>query len=142
MIQPATAEHFARLRLQPMQAAFSELLADRDYVDELVKRGAWAAVAHGRVLGIGGFVDQGAGRAHAWVLFANKIGHAFIALHRAARRELERAPYRRIELVTWYGFCEAHRWAQMLGFQPEARLEAWFPDGSDGLLWRRLKWPR
>lgn len=142
MIEVATAGHFARLRLQPMQAAFQSLLADEEYVAELAKRGAWAAVAGERVLGIGGFVDQGAGRAHAWIMFTSKIGHQFIALHRAARRELDRAPYRRIELVTWFRFCEAHRWAQMLGFVQEARLESWFPDGSAGILWRRLRWPQ
>lgn len=139
MIEIATAEHFGRLRLQPMQRAFAALLADEEYVAELAKRESWAAVSGDRVLGIGGFIDQGGGRAHAWALLSAKIGHGFIAVHRAAKQQLDACKFRRVEIFTWRNFCPAHQWASMLGFTAEAELESWFPDGTAGILWKRIK---
>lgn len=127
------------MRLQPMQAEYRLVLEDADYIRALVAAGSTACVSGERVLGIGGLIDQGGGRAIAWAMLSNRIGVAFVALHRAALRQIVAAPFRRIEMVTLYGFCEAHRWAQQLGFEPEAKMRAWFPSGAPGLLWSRVR---
>lgn len=139
MIEVATVEHFARMQLQPMQREYQRILADAGYVRALVDAGCIACVSSERVLGLGGLVDQGGGRAHAWAMLANNLGIGFVALHRAALRLLESSPYRRVEMVTLCDFSAAQRWAQQLGFEPEAKLRAWFPSGAAGLLWSRVR---
>jgi len=140
MIEVGTAEHFARLKLQPTQTEYQRIIEDAGYVRALVDAGCTAAVGNGgRVLGIGGLIDQGGGRAHAWCMLANNIGVGFVTMHRAALRVIEASSFRRIEMVTVEGFCPAQRWAQQLGFQPEALMRAWFPNGAAGMLWSRVR---
>lgn len=139
MIEVGTVEHFARMELQPMQAEYRAIISDAGYVRALVEAGCIACVDRERVLGIGGLVDQGGGRAHAWAMLANNIGLAFVGLHRGALRLLETSAYRRVEMVTLCNFNEAQRWARQLGFEPEAMLRAWFPSGAAGMLWSRVR---
>lgn len=140
MIEVATVDHFARLELQPTQTEYKRIVADADYVRALVDAGCTAIIGNGgRVLGLGGLIDQGGGRAHAWCLLSNRIGVAFVTMHRAALRVIESSPYRRIEMVTLEGFCPAQRWAQQLGFEPEGLMRAWFPNGAAGMLWSKVR---
>lgn len=136
----ATAEHFRVLQLQPWQTIHASIVKDEAYIASLLAAGAWSCLARdGRVLGIGGFLDQGGGRGQGWALLAANMRQSFVRLHRAALQAIESAPYRRLEVVTREDFCEAHKWVELLGFEPEAPLRSFFPDGSAGRLWCRIK---
>lgn len=125
-IVPYRAEHLAELVLQPAQAWLAPVVT-AEYRAALESAGpAFTAVAERRVLGCAGIVEHWPGRGVAWAMLAKDIGPGFVALHRAARRYLDRAAPRRLEVVVQRDFAAGRRWALLLGFQRET------PDGMRG----------
>lgn len=99
-----------------------------------------AVVLRGQVIAIAGLTLIWRDRAAAWVcLSADFPKGAWVAATRAARRALDNAPVRRIEADVADGFAPAGRWVQMLGFQYEGRMAAYWSDGSDYHRWARVK---
>jgi hypothetical protein len=140
LIEPYRPEHMESLRIQPAQARFVPLMADRGYCEALAHAGpAFAAVQDGATIAIGGCVEQSPGRAIAWALLAKTDGVAFIKVHRAVTRWLEIAPWRRIEAAVESDFAAGHRWIKMLGFTHEGRMRGYTPEGGDCDLYARVR---
>ncbi len=143
---PFQASHLEALTLQPAQAAWRGRI-DGEAGAALEASGlAWTLMADKAVVGCGGVIDRGGGRAEAWALIAQDAGPAMLAATRAVRRYFETAPYRRIEAVTACGFRPAARWTRLLGFGCEGRMSAFCDDGGDAMRWAFIKkekgqWP-
>jgi hypothetical protein len=101
---------------------------------------AWTALLDGRPIACAGVVEVWSGRAYAWALLAEDAGPHMLAITRAIRCFLQRAPYRRIEMAVTVGFDAGRRWAEMLGFQLETptAMRNYLPNGKDAWLYARV----
>lgn len=140
-VEPLTLAHFEAIDVQPSQRAHFDLFTPAVRA-ELVRVGSVAAVDAARTFCIGGVVDVGFGRGNAWTILGHGSPRNFVGVHRAVLAHLRRAPFRRIEMACDPNCVAAHRWAMLLGFQFEAPMRGWFPDGSEAFLFARVKaWP-
>jgi hypothetical protein len=133
-----TTEHFRAIKAQPAQAEAAARASDY-FVGDLRKAGAYAIVDEEGVWCVGGIVDMGEGRAIAWCLLDKSVPYKLPAVHRIVKRVIDGAPYRRIELVADTRCTKADEWAIRLGFDFEAPLRAYFPDGSAAHLYSRIR---
>jgi hypothetical protein len=137
-VEPLTLAHFDTIDVQPAQRAHFELFTPAVRA-ELVKVESVAAVADGRTFCVGGVCDLGFGRGNAWSILGHGSPRHFVGVHRAVLAHLARVPFRRVEMAVAPQCSSAIRWALMLGFQFEAPMRAWFPDGSEAYLFSRVK---
>jgi hypothetical protein len=100
---------------------------------------AWTGEVAGEVICCAGLLPQWHNRAIAWALIGEAAGAHFAAIHKAAHRFLVTSPYRRIEAHVDVGFHQGARWMKMLGFEVEAYMKAFRPDGADMLLFARVR---
>lgn len=115
-----TADHVARLRLQPMQA-LSEPAVTHKEAEALASQGkGYAAVGEdGTVYAVAGILPQWEGRAIAWAMVAYNAGPHMVRITREIKRFLDECGYRRVEASVDAFFPQAHRWIRMLGFECE-----------------------
>lgn len=87
-----------------------------------------------------GIIEVGPGRAMVWSYLGALIGREFLLIHRAVKRFIDLAQYRRIEATTDVEFAEGHRWLRMLGFECEApKMKSYTIDGRDAALYAKVK---
>lgn len=138
-VVPFEPEHLDEIMLQPSQAdVFSYF--DATYGRALKATGpCFTGVKDGRILGCAGVVKQWENRAVAWSLLAGDIGNDFISIHKAVSRFLDMCEFNRVEAYVDADFEQGHRWIRMLGFTPEGRMRQFNPNGSDAVMYARLK---
>lgn len=73
----------------------------------------------GKCLFCGGIADMGLGRGLAWTLLSSSSNRYLSRITRYLGKQLNAAPFRRIEAIVDGDFEQAHRWMKMLGFQCE-----------------------
>jgi len=140
IVRPWKIGDTERIMLQPAQQYTGSIADLSTDLTPLSDQGlAWTVEHDDVVLGIGGLLPQWDNRAIVWALLAANIGHHFPAIHRSVRRFLVASPYRRIEAHVDVGFKEGIRWMKMLGFECEAYMKAFRPDGADMLLFSRVR---
>lgn len=127
------------LVLQPNQDYMRQVVSEIDLKPLSDLGMTWSAVDDTGVRGIGGLHPQWDNRAIAWMLIGCDLKQHFIPLHRAVRKMLIRAPFRRIEATVDVGFTQGHRWMRMLGFEMEGLLRAYRPDGGDQVMYARIR---
>jgi len=140
IVRPWMLGDSQRIVLQPAQEymyGFPELHADITHLSEAGL--AWTAENEGEVIGIAGLAPQWENRAIAWALISKSAGKHFHVIHRAVKRFLDVSSFRRIEANVDVGFEEGERWMKMLGFEYEGYMKAYRPDGSDMLLFARIR---
>lgn len=136
---PYRPEHLLKLQLQEGQA-YGQSMLTPELAASLVGDLTFTAMADGEPIAVGGVTPLWENRALAWTFIGENAGPHFVALHRAVRRVLDLAPYRRIEADTPCEFEQGHRWLRMLGFNLEAeRMAAHRPDGGDSALYAKVK---
>lgn len=134
-IEEFAPEHAAAIELQAMQAG--ERGEGCDYA---AGGPAWTVRdGNGRIIGCLGFIKVAPSYAVAWALLAENKRNSLVALTRVARRVIEGAGWRRIELHTRADFEAAMIWAEMLGFEIESVKRKAATDGGDVLVWVRLR---
>lgn len=139
MIVAFQPEHLQRLLLQPSQAIMQPMLSDPSYGPSLAEAGpAYSAVHGDAVFACAGLIPQWNGRAVAWALIASEAGQHLVGIHKAVRRALDLHPFRRVETAVRTDFDAGHRWARMLGFDREATMRGYAPDGYDYDLYARV----
>ncbi len=74
-----------------------------------------------------------------WASFDIDAKPVMLEAHRRTRQELDRAPFKRLEMYVIPGFLQAWRWALMLGFEVESLKECGSPDGQDMFVFKRIK---
>lgn len=140
IVVPFEPEHLDRLELQYAQLGALEVLGNPSYAISLKKAGpAFSAVIDDEIIAALGIIPQWQNRAIAWGLIGAKANRHLLAVHRAVKRFLNMTEYRRIETSVAVNFAEAHRWAQMLGFEREGTMRAFTPDGQDCDLYARVR---
>ncbi len=128
------------LSLQPSQRYSGDLADVSQDLTPLSEVGlAWTGEVNSTVICCAGLVPQWHNRAIAWALIGESAGQHFAAIHKAVHRFLVSAPYRRIEAHVDVGFPQGARWMKMLGFEVEAYMKAFRPDGADMLLFARVR---
>jgi len=133
IIIPFKLEHLQGLALQPAQVG-SQLIAPGQVLGH-----AFTALSEGQPVACAGLYEIWPGRALAWTYLGENVGREFLAVHRAVRRHLEEAPWRRVEAYVESGFTNGHRWVGTLGFKFEGLLRGFMADGQDMALYARVR---
>jgi hypothetical protein len=126
------------------QAAQADVWRMQDLADvavDLLRAGEAMTVrdADGRVLLIGGVRPVHDECLWLWSILSGQIGARMVALSRAVARWLDGHGVRRLQFTCAVEHEEGLRWAALLGFQMEARLQAFGEDGGDHLLFARIR---
>jgi len=138
IVLPLRPYHLREMTLQNSQAYAGPLITD-EYAATICKLGeAFAGMTHGQVVCCAGVLPQWEGRAIAWALFSKDAGRHLHGITKAVKQFLELQRIRRIETWVDATFPPAIRWIEMLGFQFEAEMRAYGPQGQTGLLYSRL----
>jgi len=135
--KPATADH-----VRSIDAQFEQLM-DRNFnlhnLDALVANSlAVSGWLNGKCIGAAGYQPIWIGRAAGWALIGRDAGPAMVPIVRKIRFFLAACPVNRIEMTVREKFSEGCRLAALLGFNAEARLLGFFPDGSTAILYSRI----
>jgi hypothetical protein len=137
-IVPFRREHLFQIELQGAQASLSEK-QNLEYAVALEQSGAYTGLVDGRPIICAGLVEQWEGRALAWALLSNDAGPWMLDITRACKRMFQLSGYRRIEAHVDAEFQQAVRWALMLGFEVESKMQAFTPEGRDAFMFTRLR---
>lgn len=113
-------------------------------VAEVYEKHAFGFTAmNGKPLAAAGIILTGPGRAEAWGLIGDEAKTMPFMLHRHVKRILarlmEEKGIRRVSMIVDPRNMRAAPWAVSLGFRYEGRLRAFNEDGSDALLYARVK---
>jgi hypothetical protein len=139
MIIPFDPEHILAIRNHPWQRGSSQTLAH----GEALAQGHCAYTAlcprTGRPLVCAGIVPLWPHRAMCWASFDAEARPVMVEAHRRTLREVEAAPFTRLEMYVIPDFVAGIRWAHMLGFVLECWTEAGSPDGRDILTFKRIR---
>lgn len=115
-------------------------LMQQDGVSDILTSGvALSAWVSGACIGAAGVVPHWPGRAEMWALISPRAGKYMLPCLRKTRFVLDTLPYRRIDMVVKVDNAEGHTIAHLLGFEYEAKLEAYHTDGSDMIMYVRIK---
>ena len=80
------------------------------------------------------------GRAVAWAMFDHELGGTgMLRVTREIRKKLDELDFRRIEATAITSFPPAARFLEMLGFHAEGVMLKYGSDGSDHILFARVK---
>lgn len=132
--------HLDELRLQPSQEYLSAFVGRPGYGQELVEAGPCYTVRRdGKIICCAGVINLWTGRASAWALLSWDAGKSMRALHREVLKFLDRCEIRRVEAYVYPDFEPGHRWARMLGFEREGFMRAFHLDGSDVVMYARIR---
>lgn len=135
-----------RIDFQPMQAAWRDQLLTPGYAESLTGR-AWTARDGTRVVGCGGFSEQWKGRSVAWAVLGRNVpkrGWPRICAKVKAeiQKELDRhvaaCGHGRVEITVPQNFAQGCRLAKVLGFEVEAIVKKYAPDGADHFLFAKV----
>jgi hypothetical protein len=136
---PFTPAHAARIRLQPRQLEAAGY-ASVDHYRKLAATPSIALLDGHNVLMCGGAFEIWPGRAVAWALLAESIGHRMTACVRHVRRFFDEINAPRVEMDVAVDHEEGHRFARLLGFELETpRARVYYPDGSDAAIYVRVR---
>lgn len=140
IVRPWKLGDTERIDLQPAQEYLRDVVDVGVDLSEVSEAGlAWTAEHDGQVLAVWGVIPQWQNRALCWAVMGKTAGRHFVPIHRECVRFLDRLPFRRIEAHVDVGFSEGVRWMKMMGFEMEAYLRAFRPDGADMLQFARIR---
>lgn len=130
--------------MTPQPAQTESTGDDRDWQQVEDAQVGWTVWKDAQPICVAGLVPIWHGRAEAWTCISRAVGrhemlwlhkHVLAYLHDAQREER----FRRIEAWTLNRFREGHRWLNMLGFEPEAVLRSYTPQGDDVMMYARIR---
>ena len=136
-IIPFVPDHLRRLQLQPSQAWCAPML-DAEMIAQHAELPAWTMLDGDEPVAVAGTIEIWPERAIVWAYLSSHAGRHMVALTRAAQRYLAVAPQRRVEAYVETGFEAGHRWIQVLGFEREGVLRAFY-QGRDMTLYSRIR---
>ncbi|MBD3732509.1 MAG: hypothetical protein IE934_07330 [Sphingopyxis sp.] len=100
---------------------------------------SFTALRDGRPIACAGLYENHAKWATAWAALSRLSPAELLAITRPCLRAIEASGYRRIDCLVRRGFPAARQWAWMLGFAQEGTMFGVWPDGSDALIFARIK---
>lgn len=138
--KPLEAWHIEVIQAQETQASEQAYVIAADAIPDLVKNSfSLSCWVDGQIVGAAGVKPIWQGRAAAWALLGRNSRPAMVAIVKKLRFVLATMPLNRIEMTVQSEFGPGCRLAALLGFEREARLPGFFPDGSTAYLFTRLK---
>lgn len=93
----------------------------------------------GKVMLCGGVTEYWRNRGEAWAILDPECRSEFVTIHSTVKRFFDLCPVRRIEAAVDVNFDRGHRWVRALGFEFEARLKKFLPDGQDVFFYSRVR---
>lgn len=140
IVRPYEKGDELKIKLQSSQQYLNDYGFHSEEVLELSKRGlAWSGEQDGEIIAISGVIPIWQGRAQAWAFISEDAGEHMYHIHKAVRSFLRKSYFTRIEATVDIGFEEGVRWMKLLGFELEGYMKAYKPDGSDALLFARVR---
>ena len=140
IVRPYEVGDELKITLQSSQKYMNDYEFYSAEVLELSKQGlAWTGEQDGKILAISGVIPIWEGRASAWAFISEDAGEHMYHVHKAVRSFLRKSYFTRIEATVDLEFAEGVRWMKMLGFELEGYMKAYKPDGSDALLFARVR---
>jgi len=112
---------------------------NRDLSTYATPGASWTVWADTEIIFCGGILPLWPGRGYAWSILTERAGLHFIGLHRVVRHYLNESSLKRIEATVDADFLAGHRWIRALGFEFEGVLRAYNPNGSDSVLYARIR---
>ncbi len=146
-VVPFTADHAEDLQARNTSGATIGLNhIVKEYLDAMALPGhGFSLVNNGHLIFSAGVYPVWKGLGEAWVIPSDLIKPHRRQLVTYVREYLDRLveenEYRRVQATVRADFDAGHRFIEFLGFQREAMLEAYGPDGADHVQYARLmKW--
>jgi hypothetical protein len=138
-IQTFQARHAVDLKLAKFQLATLGKL-DESYgrMLEAHCRIAQSLVDNQRVLACWGLLPLWRGLSEAWLLVSDDIGKSSLILTRALNDVLDVATENRIQTSVLENFDKGHKFAQLLGFEPEGLMRAYDVLGRNHVRYARI----
>lgn len=139
---PARPEMAAWLDPHEAQAATGQIMT-RETLAAAIRAGTAIACVDSsgpvpRLLGLGGIAEEWTDRGLVWGLLAGGIGATMTPIHRIVRRALDTSSLRRIEAHVAIEHEAGLRWIEMLGFEREGVMRA-FWQGRDFALYAKVR---
>lgn len=123
--QPEIAKHISIEQI--------EALAANKYSHSIVD-------VFGRVIAVGGIIEEWAGRGRAWAILDQQSRQYFLSIHKKVKKFLKDSGINRIEADVDCDFEQGHRWVELLGFKLECESRSGFgPAGNDCSLYALMK---
>jgi hypothetical protein len=141
-IIPYQPFHLPQVKLAGALAEIRDRTVREGRAELLKGPSAWTALVDHRVAGCAGvFAEPDAPwRGIGWALVGEDVPRrAWPEITRTARAVLDRALFARIEINVARTFLGGLEWARRLGFEPEGIRTAWFEDGTDGIVFGRIR---
>lgn len=115
-----------------------EVMLNTNYAHDIERAGNCftAKGDDGRVLMIGGIVVQHDGYATAWSIFSNVRGRNLLDVSKRVEQYFNGLDYPRVDTIVRKSFYMAQRFAERIGFEPEAILSNYFKNGDDAIIYR------
>jgi hypothetical protein len=137
---PLEEWHIPLIQAQEVQARDQAFHIAQNAIPDLVKNSfSLCCWIDDECVGAAGVRPIWQGRAAAWALLGRNSRPAMVAIVKKLRFVLATMPVNRIEMTVQAEFGPGCRLAALLGFEREARLPGFFPDGSTAYLFTRLK---
>lgn len=134
-------EHVLLVQAQPAQQQGQiDTIATGTHYDVTGAGVSFSGWVDNRCLAVAGVFPISNGRGMSWAVLSEAAGAHMTAITRQTIGVLNAVPYKRVELISEYGFEAGTRWARILGFQLEAeRMRCYSADGRDMMLWARVR---
>lgn len=81
------------------------------------------------------------GRGICWAILSSMTMREMVHVHHAVTAFLDAQPHRRLETSVRADFLAGHAWAEKCGFRPEGLMQSYGPDGSDFVMYGRIRHP-
>jgi hypothetical protein len=142
-VEPFEPEHLAAMTVQAVQAELAAVRpAERAAFGAMAASTGrcftirWADGRPGGPIMCAGALQSHAGHATLWAAFSPDAGRAMLAIERRTRLFIARLPHRRIDAVVRSDHRAGHRFVHRLGLVAEARLNDFYEDGGDAVIYR------
>lgn len=135
-VVPFDPDHLAQIDVQDAQiGTFPDT---QEYRERLMDAGpCWSLLdGDGNPLACAGLWIPWEGRGVLWAILGRHT--PMLDLTRAAQSMFDEIRIRRLEFFVEVSFPQGHRWALMLGFQPEGTMRAFDPMGRDYILYSKV----
>lgn len=125
--------HARLIELQPAQAYMREFMTEEDIQQRALCEQVYTVMDGTDILCCSGIYHFWPGRGMIWSMISHKVdAKKLVGLHKLVMHQLEFGPNpARLEMIVDSDFRAGHRWAMMLGFEHEAHMKGWGPDGRD-----------
>lgn len=132
-------KHLDYIQVQSIQLGDIALVRDARLSEEMCKELAYSAWQGPVCVGAAGVMPFWPGRAMAWAVLSAQAKPFMVSITRKVRAILDAVPYRRVETTVQANFVQGTRWAEILGFRAEGTNEAYLPDGTDAIMYARVR---